>query len=113
MVDSCDDGFEVSVQNMVFDVSEVSDNEADVPSPWGGSQGTCHQHRELFVFPNGTEFLLPPGISLESLSANEAALAAEVIKRHEPAFSKDPYDLGCTALIPHEINLHDSKPVNQ
>ena len=35
VVDSCDDGFEVSVQNMVFDVSEVSDNEADVPSPCG------------------------------------------------------------------------------
>ena len=114
----CEDGVEVSVRFMVSDDSHVSVNDAEVPKPsgldynGGGTHFVCNQHRELFVFPNGTKFLLPPGISLKDLSTSEAVLAAELIRKHEAAFSKSSLDLGYNYLIPHEISVVDDRPVN-
>ena len=108
----------MSVRFLVSDDSQMPANDAAFPKPsgldynGGGTHFVCSQHRELFVFPNGTKFSLPPGISLKDLSASEAVLAADLIRKHEAAFSKDSLDLGYNDLIPHEINVVDDKPVN-
>lgn len=118
VLDSCRSGIEVSVRCMVSDNSPVLSNDVDIPKPSGldcngsGTHYVCNQHRDLFVFPDGEEFLLPPGVSLGDLNASEAVIAAELIRKHEDAFSKDSLDLGFSDLIPHEISVDDNKPVN-
>ena len=113
------DGFDVQVHQVVFDGVDVLEvgakidspkPEVDIPNVSNERQLDCV--RERFVFPDGTEFLLPRGIKLDNLNPEEAVLAANLIQKHEGAFSKDSFDLGFCDLIPHRINLTDDKPVN-
>lgn len=119
VVDSIDNCFHVSVHNVVAGVPDVTDVDAESSGPvgsespgHGGVQGSCDQQGELFVFPDGTEFLLPPGISLRSLNATDALSAAELIRKHQNVFSKGQFDLGYCDLIPHEIHLSDERLIN-
>ena len=67
--------------------------------------------RESIVFPDGSSYLLPPGISLKGFDKHEVVLIAELIRKHEAAFSMGPFDLGKCTLIPHEIALTCDKPI--
>lgn len=114
-----EDGFNVDVHRVVDGVdvlgvepeySNYLEPDKDIPS--NPNEKQAEPTRERFVFPDGTDFLLPLGISLSNLDPVEAVLAAELIKKHENAFSKDSFDLGFCDLIPHQIKLTDEKPVN-
>ena len=64
------------------------------------------------MFPDRTSFDLPPGLSLDGISAADAVMAARLIAAHVDAFSMSPYDLGYNDSIPHEIHLTDDKAIN-
>ena len=111
------DGFNVDVHRVVFDGVDVSGVESEYfncgePDKDIPNEKQTEPTREQFVFPDGTDVLLPLGISISNIDPKEAALAAELIGKHENAFSKDSFDLGYCDLIPHQIKLTDDKPVN-
>ena len=115
VVDSSCDEITVSVQNVVSietDCAEVSVESPKQKSEEVPQGETFDKPREPFVFPDGEEFLLPPGLSLKNLSDSDAVEAARLVQRHNDAFSADPLDLGYCSLIPHEIKLTDDRPVN-
>ena len=70
--------------------------------------------RETFTFQDGTQYTLPPGISTKELklTINQKEALVRVLQKRDKAFSKGEFDLGCCDLIPHEIRLKDSTPVN-
>ena len=120
-VNPSDDVLEVSVRNLHAVVGGVDttrvQSDPDVRVELDQSEHVKDDNqsstfRELFVFPDGTTFELPPGLSLKELSKTEAVMAARLIKEHIDAFSLDPYDLGYCTLIPHEIKLTDDSVVN-
>ena len=66
----------------------------------------------VFCFPDGSLYVLPPGVTLDGLSQSDAVCMATLIRRYDSVFSKGPLDVGCCGLIPHEINVIDRAPVN-
>ena len=72
----------------------------------------CETKVESFVFSDGTEFVLPPGLTLKHLERNDAAKAAELIKKYSDVFSAGPYELCFCDVIPRQIRLDDDTPVN-
>lgn len=118
-VEPIGEGFSVSMHRVVSDGTDVledinSDDSSgegfDAFVRSGGSE--ILSDRERFVFPDGSDFLLPPGVSLNHLRSEDALRAAELVRKHVGAFSCDPFDLGRCDLIPHQIKLDDAKPVN-
>ena len=101
--------------DMMGECGNVSDGNSDGVEP--SKRDDVHkdlpdQQKESFVFPDGTSFDLPPGLSLDGLSAADAVMAARLIEAHVGAFSMSPYDLGYNDSIPHEIHLTDDKAIN-
>ena len=120
-VNPSDEVMEVSVRNIHAVVGKIDATrvrpDPDVRVELGQSEHVeDYNHsstlRELFVFPDGTTFELPPGLSLKELDQTDAVRAARLIKENMDAFSLDPYDLGYCTLIPHEIKLTDDSVVN-
>ena len=102
------DGLQVSVGLVVCnEIETIGDDTSTVPT----CTDTPNQLREFFVFPDGVEYTLPPGISLRGLDPEHAILVAEMIKKYESAFSMGPLDLGKCTLIPHGIHLTSDQPV--
>ena len=114
------DGINVFVHRVVADVREDIDCSGDSANPKVSSMGSeitkdeqeCETKGESFVFSDGTEFVLPPGLTLKHLERNDAAQAAELIKKYSDVFSAGPHELGFCDVIPHQIRLDDDTPVN-
>lgn len=51
--------------------------------------------------------------SLEGLSEQEAEQVKQLLNKYQVVFSTVEGDIGCTALIKHEIPLVDDRPVRQ
>lgn len=51
--------------------------------------------------------------SFEGLSEQEVEQAKQLLNKYHVIFSTTEGDIGCTALIRHEIPLVDDKPVQQ
>ena len=117
-VDPSDSGLGVSVHEVHAAMGGVGAAQFPTDSQGKGSPSGCGPEevdagpdvlRESFTFPDGTVYRLPPGVSLKALELDKAVLAAELVRKHEAAFSLDSLDLGHCTLIPHEIKLsHDS-----
>ena len=110
------DGVNVSVSHVVTDTSECDVNQSHPKTVRESGDSLAEdplgEDGETFVFSDGSEYVLPPGLSLKDLSGKDAEAAARLIQKHSKAFSASPLDLGCCDLIPHEIKLTDNKPVN-
>ncbi|KAL1278784.1 hypothetical protein QQF64_025457 [Cirrhinus molitorella] len=68
------------------------------------------------VFVHQAEYLPSGNIdlpSLEGLSEQEVEQVKQLLNRYQVIFSTTEGDIGCTALIKHEIPLVDDKPVRQ
>ena len=118
-VDLADDGLDVGVHQVICDnVNHVTDCEVTtepVQREYTGNsltEDSFDQSGETFQFSDGTTFTLPPGLNLTGLGDSDAEEAARLVQRHTNAFSANPLDLGHCDLIPHEIKLTDTKPVN-
>ena len=99
-----------------FDAEECLDNCSSVGGPFPEINevrgDTPKPPRQTFVYPDGRSLLLPPGLTLDSLSGDEAVAAAKVIEAHMNAFSLHPYDHGYNNSIPHRISLTDDQAIN-
>jgi hypothetical protein len=67
---------------------------------------------QVFSFPDGTEYSLPPGLRLDGLEQGQAMRVAALVRQYDSVFSRDPLDVGRCDLIPHEIRVVDASPVN-
>ena len=119
VVDFDGEELNVSVQNVVSDeinIAEVNvESSGQMPSDMTREKpeyALFDEPGEVFVLPDGTKIVLPPGLSLRHLSSKEAVEAAKLVQSHIKAFSMGPLDLGHCDLIPHEIKLTDNRPVN-
>ena len=54
----------------------------------------------------------PPGVKLDGVPAEYVQPLVKILKDRERVFSNGPFDLGRCDVIPHEIHLKDSRPVN-
>ena len=101
----------VSIQSVLVEQGEAA-------SPFRGPMEAEKQAGEplsaptVFCFPDNSLYTLPPGVTLDGLSQSDAVGMATLIRRYDSVFSKGPLDVGCCGLIPHEINVIDSTPVN-
>lgn len=118
-VDMVNDVLDVSVHRVVSDGIEnpnvgmgKSEFVVGEVAREGVAEDPLSRPSEEYVFSDGTKFCLPPGLNLKGLCGEQAGAAASLIQRHKHAFSANPLDLGNCDLIPHEIKLTDSKPVN-
>lgn len=107
-------GLELEIQTIA--VQNSSECEA-VPSESddetiGNNRVPQLDDRELYIFKNGETYILPPGISLKDRTPEEAEMAAELIRKRDAAFSHGAFDLGHCNIIPHRVQLTDSKPIS-
>ena len=73
---------------------------------------SCEYINGQIVLPDGSLYTLPPGLKLDGVSPEHLLGVVELIERRREAFSQGPFDLGKCNLIPHEIRLTDTRPVN-
>lgn len=110
-----EDQLEVDVCNVMIATTESVQDDNDNVGQFehrGETQPTNDiTTQETFTFTDGTEVLLPHGLSLCGMDYHEASRIAKLLADHEAAFSRDEFDLGQCDLIPHEIKVTSDKTI--